>query len=47
MCSNSLTNQNVANMEGGIKQKTMDLNVFNVLVWGTLRSDVGRKMEEG
>jgi hypothetical protein len=47
MCSKSLTNQNVANVEGGIKEKIMDLNVFNVLVWGTLRSSVGRKVEEG
>jgi len=28
-------------------KKTMDLNVPTVLVWGTLRSGVGRKMEEG
>jgi len=37
----------VANVEGGIKHKTMDLNVPTVLVWGTLSSSVGRKMEKG
>jgi hypothetical protein len=34
-------------VERGIKQKIMDLNVSIVLVWGTLRNGVGRKMEEG
>jgi hypothetical protein len=34
-------------VEGGIKQKTIELNVPTILVWGTLKSNVGRKMEEG
>jgi hypothetical protein len=42
---NSLTTQNVANAEGGIKQIILDLNAPIVLVWATLKNVVRRRME--
>lgn len=43
---NTLTTQNVANAEGGIKHIILDLNAPIVLVWTTLKN-VARRIMEG
>jgi hypothetical protein len=45
VCFKYLKNQNVLNVDGGIKQKTMVLNVPTILVWNTQRNDTRRRIE--
>jgi hypothetical protein len=47
MCSKLSNKPKCGKCGRGIKQKIVDLNVFKIMVWGTLRSNVGRKMVEG
>jgi hypothetical protein len=45
VCFKFTKNQNVLNVEGGIKQKNMVLNVSTILVWDTQRKDAKRRIE--
>ncbi len=45
VCFKFTKNQNVLNVKGGIKQKTMVLNVPTILVWDTQRNDAKRRIE--
>ncbi len=45
MCFQFTKNQNVLNVKGGIKQKTMVLNVPTILVWDTQKNDARRRIE--
>jgi hypothetical protein len=45
VCFQFTKNQNVLNVKGGIKQKTMVLNVPTILVWDTQKNDARRRIE--
>jgi hypothetical protein len=45
VCFKFTKNQNVLNVEGGIKQKTMVLNVPTILVRDTQRNDAKKRIE--